>query len=108
MTRLRGLTLLEPDVAQPAERVPRPVPPSLPVLAVAVGRCVQRRRGPWLCAARQEPREAVDKFVREEDCYAEDCPLEAYLRFGLGLLQVLGFCSRVFVYFPGALMDFGV
>lgn len=108
MTRLRGLILLEPDMAQPAERVPRPVPPGLAVLAVTVGRRVQRRRGPRLRAARQEPREAVDELVREEYRYAEDCSLEADLGLGLGLLQALVFCPCMVVYISGALLDFGV
>lgn len=108
MTRLRGLAFIAPDVAQPAERVPRPIPSGLPVLAVTVGRRVQRRRGPRLRAARQEPREAVDELVREEYRYAEDCSLEADLCLGLGLLQALVFCPCVVVYIPGALLDFGV
>lgn len=108
MTRLRGLILLEPDMAQPAERVPRPVPPGLAVLAVTVGRRVQRRRGPRLRAARQKPSEAVHEFVGKEDCYAENCSLEAYLCLDLGLLQALGFCPHVIVYIPSALLDLGV
>lgn len=104
MVRLRGLAPAEPDVSQPAERVPRPVPPGLAVTGVAVGRGVQPGRGPRVGAARQEAREAVHELVGEEDGDAEDGALEALLGVGLGVLQALELCRGAAVHLPGAVL----
>lgn len=102
VTRLRGLAPAEPDVSQPAQRVPSPAPPGLAVPGVAIGRGVQPGRGPRVRAARQEAREAVHELVGEEDGDAEDGPLEALLGVGLGALHALQLCPGAAVHFSGA------